>query len=49
MADETTTGAKKEVAIDTEAQTEQRKKLIKYVVIAGVLLLAYWLVKKYVL
>jgi len=51
MADETTTGATKEVAIDADAQVAQdkRKKIIKTVVIVVLVSAAAWLIYKYVL
>jgi hypothetical protein len=51
MADETTTGAKTDVTVDNSAVTAketQRKKMIKYVVIALVLVGAFFLAKKYI-
>jgi hypothetical protein len=48
MADETTTGAAKEVSVDT-SKVEQRKKIIKYVVIAAVIGIAAYLIYKYVI
>jgi hypothetical protein len=48
MADTDLTGATKEVAVDVAA-VDKRKKVIKYVIIVVVVLVAIWLVKKYVL
>lgn len=46
MADETTTGAAKEISIDT-SKVEQRKSIIKWVVTAAVVAVAAWLIYKY--
>lgn len=49
MADESTTGAKVEVAVDPEAQKEKMKKLIiKVVIIAVVIFAAVWAYKRFV-
>jgi len=48
MADETTTGAAKEVSVDT-TKVEQRKKIIKWVVTAAIVGLAAYLIYKYVI
>lgn len=48
MADETTTGAAKEVSIDT-SKVEQRKKIIKTVVTIAIVAVAAWLIYKYVI
>jgi len=46
MADETTTGAAKEISVDT-SKVEQRKSMIKWVVTAAVVAVAAYLVWKY--
>ena len=52
MADESTTGAVSEVAVDnsaTAAKSEKLKKtIIKVVIVALVLVAAFWLYKKFV-
>ena len=51
MADTTTTGATTEVAVDSAAlaaKEAKRKQIIKYVVIALVLVGAFFLAKKYI-
>lgn len=51
MADTTVSGATSEVVVDNEAlnKADNRKKIIKYVLIALVLVGAYFLVRKYIL
>lgn len=48
MAEETTTGAAKEVSIDT-SKVEKRKNIIKWVVTAALIGVAAWLIYKYVI
>jgi len=49
MADESTTGAKVEVAVDPAEQKEKLKKLIiKVVIVAVVIVAAVWLYKRFV-
>lgn len=48
MADETTTGAKTDVAVDKEKLSDNRRKMVRIVVIIAVALLVYWLAKKYI-
>lgn len=48
MADETLTGAKEEVTVDT-AKVEQRKKIIKYVIMVVAVIAVGWFVWKVVL
>ena len=51
MADETMTGAKTEVAVDTSAEAAKKEKtkklIIKVVIIAIVIVVAIWLYKKF--
>jgi hypothetical protein len=51
MADTGVSGATTEVTVDNEAlaTADNRKKIIKYVIIALVLVGAYFLVRKYIL
>jgi len=48
MADETLTGSKVEVAVDTEKATSTKKLIIKIAVVVVVLVAAFWLYKKFV-
>lgn len=49
MADETTTGAATEVQVSNDTKADTKKKIIKYVLIALILVGAFFLVKKYIL
>lgn len=52
MADTTTTGAEREVLVNTDAalaKDERKKKIIKFVIIALVLVGGFFLVKKFIL
>jgi len=49
MADTEVTGAEKTITIDADATAENRKKIIRWVLIALVLVGAFFLVKKYIL
>lgn len=50
MADETTSGAKVDVSVDTAKvaeATDKKKRMIKYVIIIVVVVVLYFVVKKY--
>lgn len=49
MADETTTGAATEVQISNDAKADTKKKIIKYVIIALVIIGVFFLVKKFII
>jgi hypothetical protein len=52
MADTDLTGATKEIQVDTQAaveKDERKKKIIKYLIIALVLVGGFFLVKKFIL
>jgi len=49
MADTGLTGATTEVEVDNTAANDSKKKIIKYVVIALIVIGAWFVVKKYIL
>lgn len=49
MADQQLTGAEKVVVVDTAATADNKKKIIKYVIIALVAVGVFFLVKKFIL